>query len=172
MRIVQKFGGTSVGSLDRIRATASLVERSVHEGHQTAVVVSAMSGETNRLIGMARELSDDPPARELDALVATGEQVSAALLAIELNRRGIAACSYTGAQAGFLTDSRHSRARIQRINSRRLLERLKAGEVPVLTGFQGVDESGNITTLGRGGSDTSAVALAVALEADVCDIYT
>ncbi len=172
MRIVQKFGGTSVGSLDRIRATASLVERSVREGHETAVVVSAMSGETNRLIGMARELSDDPPGRELDALVATGEQVSAALLAIELNRRGIPACSYTGAQAGFLTDSRHSRARIQRINSQRLLERLKAGEVPVLTGFQGVDESGNITTLGRGGSDTSAVALAVALEADVCDIYT
>ena len=172
MRVVQKFGGTSVGSLDRIRATASLVERSVREGHETAVVVSAMSGETNRLIGMARELSDDPPARELDALVATGEQVSAALLAIELNRRGIRACSWTGAQAGFLTDSRHSRARIQRIDSKRLLARLKAGEVPVLTGFQGVDEAGNITTLGRGGSDTSAVALAVALQADVCDIYT
>ena len=172
MRIVQKFGGTSVGSLERIRNTASLVERSVRQGHETAVVVSAMSGETNRLLGMARELCECPRARELDALVSTGEQVSAALLAIELHKRGIGAYSYTGMQAGLVTDSRHSRARIRRIECKGLLEHLEQGEVPVLTGFQGVDEQGNITTLGRGGSDTSAVALAIVLQADVCDIYT
>ncbi|MDQ6958959.1 MAG: aspartate kinase [Mariprofundaceae bacterium] len=172
MRVVQKFGGTSVGSLERIRSTASLIERSVRQGHETAVVVSAMSGETNRLLGMARELCEQPQARELDALVSTGEQVSAALLAIELHKRGIGAYSYTGMQAGFFTDSRHSRARIQRIECKGLLEHLERGEVPVLTGFQGVDERGNITTLGRGGSDTSAVALAIVLKADICDIYT
>jgi len=172
MRVVQKFGGTSVGSLERIRNTASLIEDSVRKGHETAVVVSAMSGETNRLLGMARELCEHPQARELDALVSTGEQVSAALLAIELHKRGIGAYSYTGMQAGFFTDSHHSRARIRRIECKGLLEHLEQGEVPVLAGFQGVDEQGNITTLGRGGSDTSAVALALALKADVCDIYT
>ncbi len=172
MRVVQKFGGTSLGSLERIRNTASLVERSVRQGRETAVVVSAMSGETNRLLGMARELCERPQARELDALISTGEQVSAALLAIELHKRGIGAYSYTGMQAGFFTDGRHSRARIRRIECQGLLEHLEQGEVPVLTGFQGVDEQGNITTLGRGGSDTSAVALAIVLKADVCDIYT
>jgi len=172
MRVVQKFGGTSVGSLERIRHTADLIERSVRQGHETAVVVSAMSGETNRLLGMARELCEQPQARELDALVSTGEQVSAALLAIELHKRRVGAYSYTGMQAGFFTDSRHSCARIQRIECQHLLEHLKQGEVPVLAGFQGVDEQGNITTLGRGGSDTSAVALAIVLKADVCDIYT
>ncbi len=172
MRIVQKFGGTSLGSLERIRNTASLVEHSVRRGQETAVVVSAMSGETSRLLGMARELCEQPRARELDALVSTGEQVSAALLAIELHKRGIGAYSYTGMQAGFFTDGRHSRARIRRIECNGLVEHLERGEVPVLTGFQGVDEQGNITTLGRGGSDTSAVALAIVLEADVCDIYT
>jgi len=172
VRIVQKFGGTSVGSLERIRKTAALVERSIQDGNETAVVVSAMGGETNRLIGMARELCQHPQAREVDALVSTGEQVSAALLAIELHKRGIGAYSYTGMQAGFFTDSRHSRARIQRIECKGLLEHLEQGEVPVLTGFQGVNEQGDITTLGRGGSDTSAVALAIALKADACDIYT
>ncbi len=172
MRIVQKFGGTSVGSLDRIRKTAGLVECSVRDGNETAVVVSAMSGETNRLIGIALELSGKPAPRELDALVSTGEQVSAALLAIELQTRGIAAYSYTGMQAGLRTDSSHSRARIQGIECRKLLKHLQRGEVPVLAGFQGVDEQGDITTLGRGGSDTSAVALAIALKADACDIYT
>jgi aspartate kinase, monofunctional class len=172
VRVVQKFGGTSLGDLERIRRTADLVERSVKAGNETAVVVSAMSGETNRLIAMARELCDNPRPRELDALVSTGEQVSAALLAIELHARGIPAYSYTGMQAGLRTDSRHSRARIQAIECQRLLAHLERGEVPVLTGFQGVDAQGNITTLGRGGSDTSAVALAVALDADVCDIYT
>jgi len=172
MRVVQKFGGTSVGSLERIRVTAELVERSIHEGNETAVVVSAMSGETNRLLGMAHELCAQPQARELDALIATGEQVSAALLAIELHKRGVGAYSYTGMQAGFVTDNRHSRARIQRVECQSISGHLGRGEVPVLTGFQGVDEQGNITTLGRGGSDTSAVALAIALKADVCDIYT
>jgi len=171
-RVVQKFGGTSVGNLERIQATADIVERSVHEGIQIAVVVSAMSGETNRLIGMANSLCSDAGAREMDQLVSTGEQVSAALLAIELQKRGIAAHSYTGVQAGFRTDSSHSRARILSIECDRLLERIAAGQVPILTGFQGVNEHGDVTTLGRGGSDTSAVALAIALKADVCDIFT
>lgn len=172
MRVVQKFGGTSVGSLERIRKTADLIEASLKEGHETAVVVSAMSGETNRLIGMAQEMSEKPAPREMDALVATGEQVSAALLAIELRNRGIAAYSYNGGQAGFQTDASHTRARIQAIESAHLIQHMQSGEVPVVTGFQGVDEKGNITTLGRGGSDTSAVALAIAVKADVCDIYT
>ena len=172
MRIVQKFGGTSVGSLERIGKTADLVAAELAQGNQVAVVVSAMSGETNRLTSMAHEICAQPAARELDALVATGEQVSAALLAIELQNRGIAAYSYSGGQAGFVTDSKHERARIKDIEGDHLLMHLQAGEVPVVTGFQGVDEQGNVTTLGRGGSDTSAVALAIAVEADVCDIYT
>ncbi|MDQ6995964.1 MAG: aspartate kinase [Mariprofundus sp.] len=172
MRIVQKFGGTSVGSLERIRKTAEIVQAELERGNQVSVVVSAMSGETNRLIAMARELSVHPTARELDALVATGEQVSAALLAIELQRRGIRAYSYSGGQAGFVTDSRYERARIKNVESGHLLAHMQAGEVPVVSGFQGVDEQGNVTTLGRGGSDTSAVALAIAVEANVCDIYT
>jgi aspartate kinase len=172
MRIVQKFGGTSVGSLERIRKTADIVLAELEQGNQVAVVVSAMSGETNRLVGLAREMCERPAVRELDALVATGEQVSAALLAIELQQRGIAAYSYNGGQAGFVTDSRHVRARIKNVEGEHLLVHMQANEVPVVTGFQGVDEKGNVTTLGRGGSDTSAVALAVAVEADVCDIYT
>ena len=172
MRVVQKFGGTSVGNVDRIRKTADIVEASWKDGIQTAVVVSAMSGETNRLLGMAHEMSNKPQPRELDVLVSTGEQVSAALLAIELQNRGVPAYSYTGMQAGFRTDSQHSRARIKHVEADKLLAHVEKGEVPILTGFQGADEHGNITTLGRGGSDTSAVAVAVALKADVCDIYT
>lgn len=172
MRVVQKFGGTSVGSLERITKTADIVEGSWQDGIETTVVVSAMSGETNRLLAMAHELSSTPQPRELDVLVSTGEQVSAALLSIELQRRGVPAYSYTGMQVGFRTDSRHSRARILGVESEKLLAHVKQREVPVLTGFQGVDEQGNITTLGRGGSDTSAVAVAVALQADACDIYT
>jgi aspartate kinase len=172
MRIVQKFGGTSVGSLERIRKTAEIVQTELARGNQVAVVVSAMSGETNRLTTMARDMCAQPAPRELDALVATGEQVSAALLSIELQGRGIAAYSYSGGQAGFVTDSRHERARIKNVESSHLLAHMQAGEVPVVTGFQGVDEKGNVTTLGRGGSDTSAVALAIAVEADVCEIYT
>jgi len=172
VRIVQKFGGTSVGSIDRIRKTADIVESELKAGHQIAVVVSAMSGETNRLIGMAHEMDPQAHAREVDAMVATGEQVSAALLAIELRRRGIDARSLNGAQAGFKTSGSHSRARISDVESLKLIERMEQGEVPVVTGFQGVDAAGNITTLGRGGSDTSAVALAIAAKADQCDIYT
>jgi aspartate kinase len=172
MRIVQKFGGTSVGTLDRIRKTADIVQAELARGNQVAVVVSAMSGETNRLTAMAYEMCPQPAARELDALVATGEQVSAALLAIELQQRGVTAYSYSGGQAGFVTDSRHVKARIKSVESDHLITHMQAGEVPVVTGFQGVDASGNVTTLGRGGSDTSAVALAIAVEADVCDIYT
>lgn len=172
MRIVQKYGGTSVGSPDRIRNTADIVENSLKAGDEIAVVVSAMSGETNRLISMAHEMDESACPRELDALVATGEQMTAALLSIELHRRGIQAYSFNGAQAGFLTSSNHSRARICNIESHHLIRHLEKGDVPVVAGFQGVDEDGNITTLGRGGSDTSAVALAIALEADRCDIYT
>ncbi len=172
MRLVQKFGGTSVGDLDRIRKTADIVQAELARGNEVAVVVSAMSGETNRLIAMAHELCAQPAGRELDALVATGEQVSAALLAIELRARGVAAYSYNGAQAGFRTDGKHARARIRKVEAAHLVRHMQAGEVPVVTGFQGVDEAGNITTLGRGGSDTSAVALAIAVRADVCDIYT
>ena len=172
MRIVQKFGGTSVGTLERIRHTADIVQAELAAGHQVAVVVSAMSGETNRLVALAREMSERPAAREMDALVATGEQVSAALLAIALQQRGIAAFSYNGAQAGVVTDGQHERARIKHVQSDHLVDHLQAGEVPVVTGFQGVDRLGNVTTLGRGGSDTSAVALAIAVDADICDIYT
>jgi len=171
-RVVQKFGGTSVGTLERIQATADIVERSVRAGIETAVVVSAMSGETNRLIGLAKALCEDANEREMDQLVSTGEQVSAALLAIELQKRGVIAHSYTGVQAGFRTDSSFSRARIMSVECDRMLERIGSGEVPILTGFQGVNEQGDVTTLGRGGSDTSAVALAIALKADVCDIFT
>jgi len=172
MRIVQKFGGTSVGSLERIRATADLVQAEIKRGNEVAVVVSAMSGETNRLISMAREMSSDPAIREMDALVATGEQVSAALMAIELQARGIFAYSCNGGQAGFRTDGRHARARITHVEGDHLVRHMQAGQVPVVTGFQGVDDEGNVTTLGRGGSDTSAVALAIAVQADICDIYT
>ena len=172
MRIVQKFGGTSVGSLERIECTADLVAAELARGHQVAVVVSAMSGETNRLLAMAHTLADQPAPRELDAMVATGEQVSAALLAIALQKRGIRAYSFNGRQAGVLTDSCHVRARIKHVESAHLIEHLAAGEVPVVTGFQGVDAQGHVTTLGRGGSDTSAVALAIAVQADLCDIYT
>jgi aspartate kinase len=172
MRVVHKYGGTSVGSLDRIRATAKLVQADLVRGNEVAVVVSAMSGETNRLIAMAQKIDDKAPAREMDALVATGEQVSAALLAMELNHLGVPAYSYSGSQAGFRTDSSHARARIKGVESEHLIRHMQAGEVPVVTGFQGSDEHGNVTTLGRGGSDTSAVALAVAVKADVCDIYT
>ncbi|ATX81217.1 aspartate kinase [Mariprofundus ferrinatatus] len=172
MRIVQKYGGTSVGTLERIRKTADIVQGELERGNQVAVVVSAMSGETNRLLALAFEVSDAPATRELDAMVATGEQVSAALLAMELQTRGIKAYSFNGAQAGFKTDSSFVRARITDVQSDHLIERMERFEVPVVTGFQGIDASGNITTLGRGGSDTSAVALAIAVKADVCDIYT
>ncbi len=170
--IVQKFGGTSVGSIERIGQVADKVARFRAEGHQLVVVVSAMSGETNRLLGLAHEIQEQPVARELDVLLATGEQVTTALLSMALNRRGIAARSYTGSQVRILTDEAHTKARIREIDNHRLRADLDSGHVLVVAGFQGVDENGNITTLGRGGSDTTAVALAAALHADECQIYT
>ena len=170
--IVQKFGGTSVGSVERIRNVAARVKRHRDRGDDVVVVVSAMSGETNRLIGLASELSESPSPREMDVLVSTGEQVTIALLCIALQETGCDARSYTGAQVHILTDSAHSKARIMDIEYERVCADIKAGRVVVVAGFQGVDEQGNITTLGRGGSDTTAVAMAAALKADECQIFT
>ena len=169
---VQKFGGTSVGTLPRIEAVAEKVASYRNQGHDLVVVVSAMSGETNRLLGLARDLADPADPRELDALVCTGEQVTAALLAMALIKRGCPARSMNGAQVPILTDNAFTKARIDRIDDQALRAALAAGEVVVVTGFQGVDAEGNVTTLGRGGSDTTAVALAAALKADECQIYT
>ncbi len=170
--IVQKYGGTSMGSPERIGAVADRVARARAQGHQVVVVVSAMAGETDRLIKLAKSISARPPAREMDVLLSTGEQAAIALLAMALAQRDVAARSYTGAQVHILTDSAHSKARIVDIDDRRLRAGLERGEVAVVAGFQGMDEAGNITTLGRGGSDTTAVALAAALKADECQIYT
>lgn len=170
--IVQKYGGTSVGSIERIRAVAERVKRCHDLGHQVVVVVSAMSGETDRLIGLARQIQERPVPRELDVLLATGEQVTIALLSMALNSLGCTAHSYTGAQVQILTDSAYNKARILDIDASRVRADLAAGGVVVIAGFQGIDEEGNITTLGRGGSDTSAVAVAAALQADECQIYT
>ena len=170
--IVQKFGGTSVGSIERIEQVADKVAGFRADGHDVVVVVSAMSGETNRLIGLANEIQDRPLPREMDVLVSTGEQVTTALLSMALDKRGVKAKSYNGSQVRILTDDAHTKARIREIDDARLHADLKAGYVIVVAGFQGVDENGNITTLGRGGSDTTAVALAAALKADECQIYT
>jgi aspartate kinase len=170
--IVQKYGGTSVGSIDRIKTVARRVARWKAKGHQIVVVPSAMAGETNRLIGLAREIQANPDPRELDVVAATGEQVTIGLLAIALAGLGVKAKSYTGAQVRVVTDSAFTKARILSIDEERLRADLAGGTIPVVAGFQGVDAAGNITTLGRGGSDTSAVALAAALKADECQIYT
>jgi aspartate kinase len=170
--IVQKYGGTSVGSAERIKSVARRVARWHAGGHRLVVVVSAMAGETNRLAALARELQGHPEPRELDVMLATGEQVSIALLAMALIDIGVKARSYTGAQVRILTDSAHTKARIVSIDGERIRRDLEDGAVVVIAGFQGVDESGNITTLGRGGSDTTGVALAAALGADECQIYT
>ena len=170
--IVQKYGGTSVGSVERIEAVADRIAKNHATGDQLIVVVSAMSGETNRLLGLASDLTSDPSPRELDVLVSTGEQVSMALLSMALHVRGIPALSLKGSQVAIRTDSFHNKARIQSIDDRRLRSELAAGKVVVVAGFQGVDEDGETTTLGRGGSDTSAVALAAAIKADECQIYT
>ena len=171
--IVQKFGGTSVGTVERIALVAEKVKKFREKGDDIVVVVSAMSGETNRLIDLAKQISDDQPvARELDVMVSTGEQVTIALLAMALIKRGVPAVSYTGSQVRILTDSSHTKARILSIDDTNIRADLKAGRVVVVAGFQGVDEHGNITTLGRGGSDTTGVALAAALKADECQIYT
>ena len=170
--VVQKYGGTSVGSLDRIRMVAERVAETYREGHQVIVVVSAMAGETDRLLSMGWELSDRPADREMDVLVASGEQVSAALLAIQLNEIGVPTRSMLANQARIVTDSVHTKARIRTIDGSGLRSTLEMGNVLVVTGFQGMDAGGNITTLGRGGTDTSAVAVAAAVKADVCEICT
>ncbi len=174
--IVHKYGGTSMGSTERIRNVAKRVAKWARAGHQMVIVPSAMSGETNRLLGLAKELAPTAPGidhnRELDMLASTGEQASSALLAIALQTEGVPAVSYAGWQVQVLTDSSYTKARIERIDDERVRADLEAGKVVVITGFQGVDEAGNITTLGRGGSDTSAVAVAAALKADECLIFT
>ena len=169
---VQKFGGTSVGSVERIEAVADKVKSFRDAGHDIVVVVSAMSGETNRLLGLANAIMDEPTPREMDVLVSTGEQVTIALLSMALNKRGCAAKSYTGGQVKITTDETHTKARIRTIDEKNMRADLDQGRVVVVAGFQGVDEHGNITTLGRGGSDTTGVALAAALKADECQIYT
>lgn len=170
--IVQKFGGTSVGSIERIEAVADKVASFVDAGHQIVVVVSAMSGETNKLIALANEIMDAPTPREMDVLVSTGEQVTTALLAMALHKRGRKAKSYNGSQVRILTDNSHMKARIREIDDHKIRADLDSGHVVIVAGFQGVDDDGNITTLGRGGSDTTGVALAAALKADECQIYT
>ena len=170
--IVQKYGGTSVGTTDRIKNVARRVAKHKAQGHDIVVVLSAMSGETNRLIGLAKEMQVNPDPRELDVIVSTGEQVTIGLLVMALKDIGIDAISYTGAQVKILTDSAHTKARIQHIDDANMRADLSAGKVVVVAGFQGVDPDGNITTLGRGGSDTTGVALAAALKADECQIYT
>ena len=170
--IVQKYGGTSVGSTERIKNVAQRVARFKAKGYQVVVVLSAMSGETNRLIGLAREIQEDPDPRELDAIISTGEQVTIGLLAMALKSLGLKAKSYTGSQAGILTDSAFTKARIVSIDEQSIQTDLENDFVVVLAGFQGVDKNGNITTLGRGGSDTTGVAIAAALNADECQIYT
>lgn len=169
---VQKFGGTSVGTVERIEAVADRIVASRERGDDIVVVVSAMSGETNRLLALAEQIQEQPEPRELDVLLSTGEQVTIALLSMALQKRGCEARSFTGSQVRILTDEAHNKARIREIDSERISNELEMGRVVVVAGFQGVDKLGNITTLGRGGSDTSAVALAVALKADECQIYT
>ena len=170
--IVQKYGGTSMGSIERIKNVARRVAASKDAGNDVVVVVSAMSGETDRLIKLAADVSTNPDDRELDMLVSTGERVSIALLAMALIDMGYKARSFTGRQVGIITDSAHTKARIEKITAERIKEALEEGIIPIVAGFQGIDEKSDVTTLGRGGSDTTAVALAAALKADMCDIYT
>jgi len=170
--VVQKYGGTSVGSVERIHRVADRVARTQQEGHRVVVVLSAMSGETDRLVKMAYETTQAPDERELDMLLSTGERITIALLAMELRGRGINARSYTGRQVGIMTDSAHTKARIARVAADRIRDALDEGVIPVVAGFQGINERSDVTTLGRGGSDLSAVALAAALKADRCIIFT
>ncbi len=170
--IVQKYGGTSVGSVERIQAVAQKIKAYAQGGDQLVVSVSAMSGETNRMTALAQEIQDVPSLREMDMLLTTGEQVTISLLAMALQQLGCDAISYLGSQVRIVTDSEHGKARIKSIDDHRIHESLNSGKVVIVAGFQGVDEQGHITTLGRGGSDTTAVALAAALKADECQIYT
>jgi aspartate kinase len=170
--VVQKYGGTSVGTVEKIRNVARRVAKTFDDGNDVVVIVSAMAGETNRLVGLAEEMCDFPSEREYDVLVSTGEQVTISLLSMCLQSMGYNAKSYLGSQVPVMTDSAHSRARIKSIDDKKVREDLKNGTIIIVAGFQGIDEHGNVTTLGRGGSDTSAVAVAAALKADVCEIYT
>ena len=175
MLVVQKYGGTSVGSVERIREVAKRCIATQQAGHDVVVIVSAMSGETNRLLKLAKEVNDEPPPeyeRELDVIAATGEQVSVGLVSLAIQKAGGAAQSFLGSQVRIITDSAFTRARIQSIDGQKIHDALKHGKIAVVAGFQGTDADGNITTLGRGGSDTSGVAIAAALKADVCEIYT
>jgi len=172
MLIVQKFGGTSVGSIERIKDVARKVAGTRDAGHQVVVVVSAMSGETDRLVALAHEITSSPVEREMDLLLSSGERVTIALLAITLNSMGYPSKAFTGRQVGIITDSIHTKARIERVGAERVREALNHGIIPVVAGFQGISEESDVTTLGRGGSDLSAVAIAAALNADQCDIYT
>lgn len=170
--IVQKYGGTSIGTVDRIQNVAKKIKKWQAQGNELVIVVSAMSGETNRLMGLAHQISDKPNPRELDMILTTGEQVTIGLLAMALEAEGVPAISFTGQQVGIVTDQAFNKARIQSIDDKKIRAELNAGKVVVIAGFQGVDEQGNLTTLGRGGSDTTGVALAAALKADECQIYT
>ncbi|HSB51140.1 MAG TPA: aspartate kinase, partial [Dissulfurispiraceae bacterium] len=173
MRIVQKYGGTSVANVERIRAVADRVVKTASEGHEVAVVVSAMAGETDKLIQLAHQVSSDPKDREMDLLLSSGERVTTALTAMAIQEKGRSAVALTGWQAGIITDSFHTKAKIERINSDRIEKALEQGDIIVIAGFQGITgEAGDITTLGRGGSDLSAVAVASAINADMCEIYT
>lgn len=170
--IVQKYGGTSIGTVDRIQNVAKKIKKWQAQGNDLVIVVSAMSGETNRLMGLAHQISDKPNPRELDMILTTGEQVTIGLLAMALEAEGVPAISFTGQQVGIVTDQAFNKARIQSIDDKKIRAELEAGKVVVIAGFQGVDADGNLTTLGRGGSDTTGVALAAALKADECQIYT
>ncbi len=169
---VKKFGGTSVGSIERIQHVAQLIDKTYRDGHQLVVVLSAMSGETDRLTKMAKELSTDPDDRELDVLLSSGERVTVALMAMMLKSLGVNARSFTGRQVGIITDGAHTKARVSRVDTKRVLTALNDGVVPIVAGFQGINEASDVTTLGRGGSDLTAVVLAAALKADTCFIYT
>ena len=170
--IVQKFGGTSVADSKKILAAARKAIRAQKEGNQVVMVVSAMGNNTDLLVDLAKQITDEPPAREMDMLLSTGEQVSVALMAMAIHSLGHKAISLTGAQIGIITDSTHTKARIRSISTDRIRKALDEGKIVIAAGFQGIDESDNITTLGRGGSDTTAVALAAVLHADACEIYT
>lgn len=172
MLIVQKYGGTSVGSLERIQSVARRVADTRNQGNDVVVIVSAMSGETDKLINLAHRISSNPDEREMDLLLSSGERISAALTAMAVNELGFRSMSFTGRQVGIITDQAHTKAKIERISGERVRKALEKGIIPVIAGFQGVTETSDVTTLGRGGSDLSAVAIAAALQADLCEIYT
>lgn len=172
MLIVQKYGGTSVGSIERIKAVARRIKEAADEGHRVVAVVSAMAGETDKLIGLARQVSESPDEREMDLLLSSGERISAALTALAIRELGLKSLSLTGRQVGIVTDTAHTKARIEKVTAERVRDAINEGVIPVVAGFQGISGASDVTTLGRGGSDLTAVAIAAALEADMCEIYT